>query len=117
MPYKDKAKGIAYKRSWNKRFYLENKEKEKARILNRKKKMAQWLLEYKSEKSCQICRENTVICLDFHHRNASEKDRNLSDAVLNRGWGFKRLEEEIAKCVILCSNCHRKVHVGIISIS
>ncbi len=79
--------------------------------------MYQWLLEYKATKSCQLCPENTIICLDFHHRNADEKDRSISNAVLKWGWGFKRLEEEIAKCVILCSNCHRKVHAGILSIS
>lgn len=117
MPYKDKARAIEYKKAWNKKFYQENKEKEKDRVLNRKKKMIQWLFEYKSSKSCEICGESTIVCLDFHHRSAVEKDRSISDAVLIWGWGFKRLEEEISKCVILCSNCHRKVHNELISIN
>ena len=31
----------------------------------------------------------------------------------NREW----LSQEIAKCVCLCANCHRKVHAGLIDLN
>jgi predicted HNH restriction endonuclease len=33
-------------------------------------------------------------------------------ALANRGLSIERIDEEIAKCVILCANCHRKLHAG-----
>jgi hypothetical protein len=33
-------------------------------------------------------------------------------------WGMNddKVRKEIEKCVLLCSNCHRKVHAGILNI-
>lgn len=59
--------------------------------------------------SCIRCGEDHPAVIDFHHRNQSEKEIEVSIAVY-RGWSLKRLKEEIAKCDILCSNCHRKHH-------
>ncbi len=30
------------------------------------------------------------------------------------GWGKKRIMTEVAKCRVLCSNCHRKFHSKIL---
>lgn len=56
---------------------------------------------------CQKCGERHLACLDFHHRAGTIKLGSVGKA----GWcGIKRLKEEIAKCDVLCSNCHRKHH-------
>ncbi len=47
--------------------------------------------------------------MDFHHLGF--KEFNIGDAVTN-GLSLKTLKREVAKCVIICSNCHRKVHAG-----
>lgn len=44
---------------------------------------------------------------DFHHVNPETKDISISDAI-NRKW--ERLIEEVDKCILLCSNCHRIEH-------
>ena len=44
--------------------------------------------------------------LDFHHLDPSQKE----DWKSFRNWGWKRLEAELTKCILLCSNCHRKEH-------
>lgn len=47
--------------------------------------------------------------LEFHHINEEEKDFNLS----NKIQGFDLSEEvlqELNKCIVLCSNCHRAYH-------
>jgi hypothetical protein len=70
---------------------------------------------YKSTLSCKICNESATCCLDFHHRDPSQKEFVLSD-MANRGQSIKVIEKEIAKCIVLCSNCHRKLHAGLIDL-
>lgn len=56
---------------------------------------------------CEECGENHIACLDFHH----ERDKVMEISLLvNRMWSSIRIDEEMAKCKILCSNCHRKLH-------
>jgi hypothetical protein len=65
---------------------------------------------YKREHPCHICGETNSCCLSFHHNNG-EKTGNISDMV-SRGYGLKRIKEEIEKCDVLCLNCHSKLHNG-----
>lgn len=115
MPYVDKKKKLEYKKRWNKEFYLKNKETEKARIRKRKAGITEWLNIYKSKCACKCCGEKTTVCLDFHHIERNSKD--LSIALTRKwGWGIKRIEKEISKCIIVCANCHRKIHAGLIKV-
>lgn len=58
---------------------------------------------------CQICGyDKCPAALDFHHVDGREKDFEISGRM---AWS-KALEEELAKCTLLCSNCHREVHAG-----
>jgi transcription elongation factor Elf1 len=66
--------------------------------------------KYKSDAGCLICGENDAVCLDAHHLDPSEKDFNLADKVGVWSWGS--IQKELDKCVVLCSNCHRKFHAG-----
>jgi len=60
---------------------------------------------------CSSCGEKHIACLDWHHIDQKTKEVPLSKAL---SMGFKRavefLEEESSKCVVLCANCHRKLH-------
>lgn len=59
---------------------------------------------------CSRCKLKFPLCVyDFHHLNPEEKDRNVNSLMV-RTWA--RLEAEINKCVLLCSNCHRITHWG-----
>lgn len=109
MPYKDPAKQKAYLKKWNRQFYLNNKASEYARIKARRDELRIWLDEYKSKLSCSVCGEDHPACLDFHHKDSKTKDFSLG---MIRGWGYgkERMLREIGKCMILCANCHRKVH-------
>lgn len=44
--------------------------------------------------------------MDLDHRDDAEKVAVVSD--YSKGFGKKRLLEEIAKCDVVCSNCHRE---------
>jgi hypothetical protein len=91
------------------------REKGKAKqIANARKwelKMQTWIAQIKTTLSCSVCKENDAVCLDFHHRDENLKDFSIGDA-LNLGCGKDRILKEIAKCEVLCANCHRKLHGG-----
>jgi hypothetical protein len=96
---KSKAHYKKYKASYNKR---NNEQKLKTRLM---------LNELKAATGCKFCSEKEPVALDFHHLRG--KDRELSSM---GGFNEQRIQKEIAKCVILCANCHRKVHAGLIEI-
>lgn len=97
----------AYKR----RYLAENRAKLKPSRKRARKtyqaKNVRWLREYKAGLQCLRCPENDPRCLDFHHRDPSTKKFCVSR---NKGRPRHILIEEIAKCDVLCANCHRKLH-------
>lgn len=58
---------------------------------------------------CAYCGENHPATLHFHHRDPEKKDFSLAEAV-NYGYSIERIKREIAKCIVLCANCHAKEH-------
>jgi hypothetical protein len=44
-------------------------------------------------------------CMDFDHKSG-EKVNNVGTMVV-RGWNRARVLAEIAKCELVCANCHR----------
>ena len=73
------------------------------------KKYKQWILEKKGETGCQKCGFKDVRALEFHH-TANNKEFGIADQGYFN-YGFERLEKEINKCMVLCANCHRILHV------
>jgi hypothetical protein len=61
--------------------------------------------------ACSKCGENNPACLDFHHRDPNKKADSVS-SMLSRGLRLKTILKEVAKCEVLCANCHRKEHFG-----
>ena len=53
--------------------------------------------------------ENHSACLDFHHKDASKKDFSVAN-IKGMGWGKEKVLLEIQKCMVVCANCHRKIH-------
>lgn len=60
---------------------------------------------------CTQCSEKEPAVLDFHH--LGDKDVNVSTML---AMSRIRILAEIAKCIVLCANCHRKVHAGLIQL-
>jgi len=59
--------------------------------------------------ACQSCGyRKSVQALEFHHRDPSEKDFEISSKM---SWAA--IEPELQKVVLLCSNCHRETHAGL----
>lgn len=71
-------------------------------------------VQYKGGK-CFFCGYDKYVgALDFHHVNPSEKEFGISSG--GNIKSFERLKPELDKCVLLCSNCHREVHAGLLKI-
>lgn len=96
-----------------KNHYEKNSSVIKEQTQERKYKMRKRFNEYKATQQCKYCSENESVCLDFHHMDESKKDFNLSE-ILILGYSWKRIQEEIDKCICVCSNCHRKLHAGLL---
>lgn len=108
MPIKDPERRREYQKKYMRKWYEENKNKHITYVRNREKKILKWLKEYKSILKCEKCGENHPACLDFHHINPKEKRFSLGKAKSH--LTIKSLKSEIAKCKVLCANCHRKEH-------
>lgn len=78
-----------------------------------RKKRARWFWELKSTLFCVRCGMAEPSCLDFHHKNPDDKSSAVS-VLVNQAASEKRIIDEIAKCSVLCTNCHRKLHSEII---
>lgn len=67
-----------------------------------------WFNNLKGSLKCERCDENHPATLDFHHINPNEKDNNIGNLIGT--YSQEKVQIEIAKCIVLCSNCHRKEH-------
>jgi hypothetical protein len=109
MPYSNRKKQQEYQKEW----YARNSEKQKANAKKHKQIAIQRNREYiwdvKSENPCTRCGEKDPACLEFHHLDSDEKESAISNAA-GAGWSLERLQSEVDKCVILCRNCHAKLH-------
>jgi hypothetical protein len=92
-----------YDRARRQRKHVENQARQKAR----RHELRDWLNELKSSMKCEKCEETHIGCLQFHH--LGDKDVEVSVMVSN-GFGKERILAEIAKCIVLCANCHAKHH-------
>ncbi len=94
--------------------YLRNKETIISRTRSRTEATKKWYREYMAGKCCTFCAESTFECLDWHHVDPSTKSAQISDMVHRHRPEF-RILEEMDKCILVCANCHRKLHAGLLS--
>lgn len=49
--------------------------------------------------------------MEFHHINPSTKLDTILNLIQNKEpWDI--IKEEINKCIVVCSNCHKKIHAN-----
>ena len=90
-----------------KEFYEANKE----RLLEYQKKRYNELLDvfqqWKGTLKCSRCGESDHACLDFHHSNPAEKEVGVIRQITK---SMSSVLRELKKCVVVCANCHRRIH-------
>lgn len=119
MPYKDQEKRRARHREYMRRRYAENDEHralQKARCAKNNAKLREAnrtaVLAAKSG-GCVVCTEDDAAALDLHHVDPASKLFSLGSASHR---STAAVLDEIAKCVALCANCHRKLHAGVLDL-
>jgi transcription elongation factor Elf1 len=105
MAWKDHEKQLECQR----RHYQNNKQYYYERNKRRREELKTWFKGLKSTLKCNRCGEDRIATLTFHHTDPSTKELTVANLV-GRGYSQKRVEEEIAKCEILCANCHAVEH-------
>ena len=95
-------------KKYRRQHYLDNKQKyvDKAKLY--RQNFIEWFIDYKKTLRCESCGESRYWVLDFHHKNPKEKDIEVSLVV--RQCNKQKLLDEIEKCMVVCSNCHRDIH-------
>jgi predicted HNH restriction endonuclease len=97
----------------NKKWDIANKERNSKYKYDRRQNIKKQLFDYLGGK-CKICGLiDHMSCYDFHHVNPQEKEKEVSYIA---GYSLKRAMKEVEKCILLCSNCHRKLHAGVIEV-
>lgn len=114
MPWKDKNKYKSeeyreYIRTYQKDWYQKNKEKKLVTVYRRREQIWEFYTQLKETLACTRCGENHPATLQFHHCDPHQKAFNLSAAV-RQGYSIETIKKEMAKCIVLCANCHTKQH-------
>lgn len=117
--FKNKSKNIRQvhckhcKREYAKKHYIDNKDsyKKRSRVNNKSyaSRNRDFLNELKDSLQCIRCGQNHIATLDFHHTNPDEKEFSITRAISN-SYSIDKIKNEISKCIVLCSNCHRIHH-------
>ena len=104
MPIKSREERNRVQRLW----YQRNKEARLIQIKSKNSWIRKYVSDYKANNpTCLDCGiEYPPYVLDFDHLPEFEKSFPLSSSGV-KGRGLDAVNAEIAKCEIVCSNCHR----------
>lgn len=73
---------------------------------NEMRKRAKWA-EEKLSRGCNNCGyDEHPVALSWHHVNPDEKEWNVS-TMINRNHCNDKIQKEVDKCEVLCTNCHK----------
>jgi hypothetical protein len=93
-------------------FYGEGRKKRRAEnhrknVMMRRDKHKQQLIEHFGNKCFDCNATFLACCYDFHHKNPLEKKFEIAPRLDSK---IETIMEEVSKCIMLCSNCHRVRH-------
>ncbi len=94
-----------YQRSWYQKNKVVHLTKVQTRKANVRQEARQFVLQYLSMHPCVQCGESDPMVLEFHHLGRKEKEISF---MISGGYPIAKIQSEIAKCQVLCANCHRR---------
>lgn len=97
-----------YNRQYSKAHYQRNKELYKVRANESRRKIRDQIRTYiqqlKETTPCKDCGKlYPYYVMDFDHL----KDKEFQVSNLAKGFSLEKVKKEIAKCELVCANCHR----------
>jgi hypothetical protein len=91
-------------------YYERNLENERLRTRRRvrrvRRQTRELVLRHLEAHPCVDCGEADPVVLQFHHVRGPKRD-NVGSLVCD-SYNWHVVEREIAKCVVLCANCHAR---------
>lgn len=103
--YKTKKKARDYQHSW----YIKNRVKRIKQIRESERRKVgekqRFMIDYLTFHPCVDCGESNIIVLQFDHLRDK---RNMVSYLVSESYSMKRVLDEIAKCEVVCANCHLK---------
>lgn len=93
-----------------------HKKPEKYAVIRRKEelRLRKRFFDWKRSIGCVFCSECEPVCLELHHKNPRQKDIQPNKL---RTYAWETLMKEARKCIMVCSNCHKKIHAGLLDAS
>jgi hypothetical protein len=99
-PKKKKRKKRSTKASREKKRLARMDEREATRIHS---------MLYLARQGCEECGERDPRVLEYDHKDPSDKKHKVSRLIIsNYSWNAPVMRAEVAKCRVLCANCHRR---------
>ncbi len=88
--------------------YAANRQRNIDRVKARKSevitKRVRWLLDFLAAHPCVDCGEADTLVLEFDH--LGDKRFTIANGLRDRNWDS--VLNEMAKCDVVCANCHRR---------
>jgi len=81
--------------------------KASAYTMKRRDAHKQYLVDYFGDVCSDCGNKYPVCCYDFHHINPEEKKFEIAPRLDSK---VETIMEEVKKCLMICSNCHRIRH-------
>lgn len=84
-----------------------NRDKTNILKANAYKRIKNFIIEFQRQNPCE-CGVKDIECLQYHHIIAKDEYKNT----VARCTTFKSAIKELQKCIVVCANCHYKIHAG-----
>jgi len=80
-----------------------------AYLINKKRQIKERLVAFFGGE-CSVChlKDPCLSVYDFHHKDPGQKDLGIAQML-----SWKQAFAEAAKCSLVCSNCHRRIHADL----
>jgi len=105
---KDKKKYMADKHQ--ERMNNPDRKKEFIKVKrDRRERLRIFIQSIKAAHCCCECGEVDLACLDFHHKDPKKKKFAIANSP-RLGLSELAIFNEIKKCVVICKNCHARIH-------
>lgn len=91
--------------------YVARNRKEMKEWRKRRIGECQAIIHEWKRQGCCVCGELSRCCIDAHHKDQDEKEHSIGHFA-NGSKSPPVIKKELAKCIAICANCHRKYHDG-----
>lgn len=95
-------------KEWAREYYMQHRAEYIKRSLHYKEKLRAYLRAAKDHPCVDCGRRYPAYVMDFDHREGEQKLFNVAALHSERWVSLRQLQEEIAKCDLVCANCHRE---------